>query len=125
MSHVQFITTPGARLAVIPEEEYRRLVAAFEDAQDAATIDEYRRKKAAGEAGEAVPMEMMKRLLDGESPVRVYREHRGMTAVQLAGKAGLSQGFISQIENGRREGSVQVLKSIAEALGVDLDDLVP
>ena len=32
--------------------------------------------------------------------------------------------YITQIETGKREGTVTVLKAIATALGVDLDDLV-
>lgn len=48
-----------------------------------------------------------------------------MTTVVLAKQAGLSQPFISQIENGQRDGSADALRKIAAALTVSLDDLVP
>ncbi len=36
----------------------------------------------------------------------------------------LSQAFVSQIETGKREGSIGAMKGIADALSVTLDDLV-
>lgn len=119
---VQFIDTPTGRLVVLPEEEYRRLVEAAEDARDAAVFEQHRRDKESGV--EMIPHEVATHILDGGNPVRVYREFRGMTALQLAEKASLSRAYVSQIESGKREGSVSALKAIAEALRVDLDDLV-
>ncbi len=43
----------------------------------------------------------------------------------LAGRpAGVRQAYISQLETGKKEGSIETLKAIASALSVDLDDLV-
>jgi hypothetical protein len=47
-------------------------------------------------------------------------EHRGHSLRQLA-EVGI--GYLSQIENGERKGTVGSLKKIAAALDVDLDDL--
>lgn len=47
-----------------------------------------------------------------------------MSARDLAVAAGLSAPYISEIESGKEEGSISVMKKIAEALKVDLDDLV-
>jgi transcriptional regulator with XRE-family HTH domain len=63
-------------------------------------------------------------LIDGENPVRVYRELRGLSARELAEKTGISAAFLSEIENGKKEGGVSTLKKIAQALGVIIDDLV-
>ena len=69
--------------------------------------------------------EIAKRLVGGkESPLKVWREFRGMTQEQLAEQAGISQGQVALIECGKREGKVSVLKGLANALNVDLDDLV-
>lgn len=126
MSHVQIIVTAaGERLAVLPEADYQRLVAAAEDAVDARFLRERQAKLDAGEDIDGLPVELLGRILDGDHPVRVYRDHRGMTAAQLAEKVGLSRTYITQIETGKREGTVAVLKAIAMALDVDLDDLVP
>ncbi|WP_207779353.1 helix-turn-helix domain-containing protein [Zavarzinia aquatilis] len=51
-------------------------------------------------------------------------EHRGLSARALADRAGLSQAYVSQIETGKREGSISAMKVLAGALNVGLDDLV-
>ena len=42
----------------------------------------------------------------------------------LAASAGISAPYLSQIEGGGREGTVATMKSLAQALGVTIDDLV-
>ena len=66
----------------------------------------------------------MRRLIGGENKVKVLRSHRGMSGRDLVVAAGVSPPFISEIESGKKDGSVSVMKKIAEALKVDLDDLV-
>ena len=73
---------------------------------------------------EYLPAELVHRILDGENPVKAYREHRGLTQKKLAEEVGLNPVYISQIETGNRAGSTRTLGRIAKALGVDLDDLV-
>ncbi len=122
MNH-QIITSPsGERLVVLPEAEFARLVEAAEDAADVRAYDEIRQKLATGEE-ELLPAEMVSRMLAGESPIRVWREHRGLTARILAEKAGLAQAYVSQVETGKRAGTVETLKKLANALGVGLDDI--
>ncbi len=121
---VQIITSPtGDRLVVMPEAEYRALVEAAEDAADIAAGEAFRARLAAGEE-ELVPAEMVKRMLAGESPVRVWREHRGLTMAALAERAGIAQPYLSQIETGKRDGTAQTMKKLAEALDVTVDDLI-
>ena len=73
---------------------------------------------------EYLPAELVHRVLDGENPIKAYREYRGLTQKDLAEKVGLNPVYISQIETGKRVGSTRTLGKIAEALEVDLDDLV-
>ena len=87
-----------------------------EDLADRAAIEAAR---ASGE--ERVPHALVKRLLAGDHPVKVYREHRGLTQVELAARTGLSAMYLSQIETGRRSGTTKTLRKIARALGVDLE----
>lgn len=61
---------------------------------------------------------------DVENPVRVWRQHREMSQVQLAEAAGISQAYLAQIKTGKREGTLSLYRSLADALEVDLDDLV-
>ncbi|MEI7548498.1 MAG: helix-turn-helix transcriptional regulator, partial [Actinomycetota bacterium] len=49
--------------------------------------------------------------------IRGLRLAVGLTMVELADRAGLSQPFLSQIENGRARPSMQSLYRIATALG--------
>ena len=120
----QIVVSPkGERLVVIPEAEYDALIEALEDAEDIAAVREFERKLAAGEE-ELIPSEFVMRMVDGESPIRVYRELRGMSAKELAEKAGIAQAYLSQLETGKREGPVGTLKKLAEALKVTIDDLV-
>ncbi len=108
--------------AVIPYGEYRRLL---EDARMLADIREFDMAKKALESGdeELIPAEVVDRLLDGENPVRVWREYRGLSAADLAKACGVTAAAISQIESGKRKSSVTLLKKIARILKVDLDSL--
>lgn len=117
----QIITTPsGERLVILPEAEYQALV---EDAEDRLALSEFRRRLAVGEE-ELIPAAMVDRLLSGENPIRVWREHRGLTATALADRAGIAQGYLSQIETGKREGTIETFRKLVAVLGVSIDDLV-
>lgn len=120
---VQFITdTGGARLAVMPEDEYRALAEAYATLDDIEAIDRFRRRLADGEE-ELVPSEVVDRLLDGESKIRVWREHRGLSVKALAEAAGITAPYLSQIETGAREGKIDTFKKIAAALRLSVDDI--
>ncbi|MDO8378298.1 helix-turn-helix domain-containing protein [Phenylobacterium sp.] len=56
--------------------------------------------------------------------MKLWRQHRGLTQAALAAMADLSEGYLSQIETGKRDGTVESYKRIAEALGVTVDDLI-
>lgn len=122
--NTQIITTPaGDRLVVLPEADYEALVAAAEDASDIATVRRFKERLTSGEE-ELVPAAIVDRLVAGENAIRVWREHRGLSASSLAEKAGIAQAFLSQIETGKRDGTVTTLKKIADALAVTVDDLI-
>jgi transcriptional regulator with XRE-family HTH domain len=53
-----------------------------------------------------------------------WRNRAALTQAALAQKAGITQPFLAQIETGAREGTVTVLKRIAEALGIRIEDLI-
>lgn len=120
MTKVQILKKSGRpTFAVLEIDEYKRMVAALEDAEDLAAI-----RAARADPGELVPSEIAERLIDGENPIRVWRAHRGLTQAQLAERSGVRQDHISKIESGKLTGSVKALRTLAGALDVDLDDLV-
>src|SRR5437016_11725560 len=57
--------------------------------------------------------------------VRLGRAKRGMTRRQLAQESGASERYLAQIESGRGNPSVVMLKSIAAALDVPIIALLP
>jgi DNA-binding XRE family transcriptional regulator len=65
-----------------------------------------------------------KRLLAGESPVRIWREKRGMTQRVLAAAAAIPAGYLSEIESGKKPGSVAAYCALAKTLAVPMEDLV-
>ncbi len=58
-------------------------------------------------------------LLIGER-IRARRQEKNITLEQLANKAGVTKGLISQIENNRTVPSLPVLLSIVHSLDEDM-----
>jgi DNA-binding Xre family transcriptional regulator len=72
-----------------------------------------------------LPADMAKRLIAGESPVRIWRERRGLKGNELARAAGITAAYLSEIEAKKKPGSIKVLRKLSRALGVMVDDLLP
>ena len=104
----------------IPRRRYDRMVATIEDLRDALAL------KAAEHTPPQnyLPIKEAKRILKGESPVRVWRQHRGRTGADLARAAGISPTYLSEIEAGKKPGSVRALAALAAVLEVSVDDLI-
>jgi transcriptional regulator with XRE-family HTH domain len=62
-------------------------------------------------------------LRQGENRVRVFRDCRGLTQERLAKSVKIAPPYPAEIEAGRKQGSIAVLKAIAAALKLDLDDI--
>lgn len=98
----------GKPYVLVPLHEYRELV-----------------------TGTAVPTEdpLPSEVLDAltarqESPLRILRRHRGLTQQQLAEAAGLSRPYLTEMEKGRKPGSLRALRAVAQSLNVDMSYLV-
>jgi DNA-binding XRE family transcriptional regulator len=72
----------------------------------------------------ALPTAVWAAIENGEHPIRAIRKYGGLTQIEVAEKAGLRQGYIADIEAGKKTGSATSLKAIAAALGVPLDVIV-
>jgi ribosome-binding protein aMBF1 (putative translation factor) len=123
---VRFQKTPRGEVAILPRKDYEALKAkaaeADEDAGTARIVARARNEIADG--GPLLPKDVVDRMANGENPVRVLREWRDITQMYLSFKTNLSQGHISDIENGRRTGTATALRLIANELKVPLDLLV-
>ncbi len=102
----------------IDRSEYELLLANSEMLADIQAYD-----AAMKDRGEGMPMPVLRRIIDGENPVRVIREWRALTQAELARRSGLHRVQLHDIETGKSRGSVDTLKAIAVALDVSLDDV--
>lgn len=84
------------------------------------------RSKARMEAGYeiAIPSSIAEAIARGGNEIRVVREWRGLTQAQLARRTKLTQGYISQLENGASDGTPRAFRAIATALDVPVDLII-
>src|SRR5689334_6638441 len=92
-----------------------REIEALEDQLDA-TLLKLARVEQANE--ETVPFEVVRRLSDGDVPVVVRREHRGLSREQLAEAAQVNLEMLEAIESGREDVPLRVMQALARVLRV-------
>lgn len=56
--------------------------------------------------------------------VRQARKDMGWTQEQLAFEAGVKRAYLSEVENGQRNVSLDVVEKLAKALAIDVSKLV-
>lgn len=105
---------------VVRYDRWRDLVARVEEVDEVRAYDQAKARF----DQETVPMAVADALLAGNSPIRVWREYRGLTQEQLAQAAAIRRAYVAQLEAGRRRGSTAVLARIADALDVEIEDLI-
>lgn len=71
-----------------------------------------------------IPHEIVERhLLNDVSLVKCWREHIGLTQIELADKAGLKQSSLARIESGQSKPRKTTLEKLAEAMNLTLEQL--
>ncbi len=105
---------------VIPYEDYLKLSEKAEMFDDIRDFDQIKNAILQGEE-ELYPAEVVDAILDGESPLKVIRQYRGMSQRELAERVGNSVPYLSQLETRKRRGSIKVLSEIARVLEVPLE----
>jgi len=112
----------------VKRDDLARLISELEDAEDRSAVAERRAlEKALGKERARrnyLTVEEARRLLDGESPVTVWREKRSLTQRSLAARAGIAPSYLTEIEKGRKPGSASTLSRLAGALEVAMEDLM-
>lgn len=120
---VRFKMTNKGEVAILPRKDYEALAAKAqefdEDIGTARLVARARKEIAAGMP--LIPKEIVDRIIAGEKALRVLREWRGKTQLYIAQKTNIGQGYISDLESGRRKGTTAALKRIADVLKVPLD----
>jgi len=56
--------------------------------------------------------------------VRQARKDKGWTQEQLAFEAGVKRAYLSEVENGQRNVSLDIVEKLAKALGVSPETLM-
>lgn len=108
---------------IVPAADYEALRRAADDIEDLRAAGATLALSSEGPA--PVPAAVAHRIADGENPVRVWREYRGMKAIELARAAAMSAPYLSEIETGKKDGTFRTMAAIARVLSVSLDDLAP
>jgi DNA-binding XRE family transcriptional regulator len=119
---IEKIMRKGKEFGLIPMDDLQKLL---DDAEMLADVNAYDAAKGRLERGEdeLIPLEITERRVAGESPIKIWREHRGLTQEGLGKASKVSRGMIAAIESGHKNGSIATLKRLAAALAVDLDNL--
>jgi DNA-binding XRE family transcriptional regulator len=118
--NIQFIEHNGQRqYAIVPAELYEELVEKAEMLDDIKAFD-----ASLTQDEELIPHDVLQRIVAGESKLKVWREYRGFTQIDLSKQASVSQPTIAQLETGQRTGTLAMLKKLAKVLHVDIDDLI-
>jgi len=107
--------------------DFRTLLDAAEEGADLAAVRRHRSQEDAVGWSAAkrnyLTRKEAERLLSGESPVRVWREKRGMTQRALAEAGEINPSYLAEIETGKKPGSPGALSCIAGILEVPIENL--
>lgn len=120
MTHQMIKTPAGETLVVLPLAEFE----ALRDAAEAVAHAKAMSALARGDEERLTAAEALE-LADAQTPLAFWRRKRGLTQTELARRANVAQSTLASMETGARTGTVTVLKRVAGALGVRIEDLVP
>jgi DNA-binding XRE family transcriptional regulator len=94
--------------AVIPWEEYQRLINNQMDPD---------------EADVEFPHDVVAANVMGDSLIKAWREYLGLTQEELATKAGIQQPALARMEKPDARPRTGTLKKLAEAMGISVEQL--
>ncbi len=124
MNKPQIIRTPaGEQMVILPKGDYEALLDTIEDLEDTRAAEQSLARIAAGEE-ELIPDAEMDDYLAAPTPLAFWRKKRGLTQAALAEQVGVTQAYLSEMESGKKEGGIGVLRELAAALKVGMDELV-
>lgn len=100
----------------------------FENFIDSLKSDEELYDESLKDDSEAIPLDVVEKLLEVEKSgekLRIWREYRALTQATLATKAGLKTGqYIYELEASRRKGPIDTWRALAKALNIEIDELL-
>ena len=79
------------------------------------------REMTSSDADDSLPTEILDALVARqESPIKILRKYHGLTQAELAEQAGLSRPYLTEIETGKKEGSLRAMKALAAVFDVSV-----
>ena len=116
MKHTIVVTPSGEELVLIAKAD-------FEQIEERLDIAAYDMAKSA-DSGETLDAGDVAKALAAPTPLAFWRERRGMALNELAARIGVSPDHAADLEEGRRKGDPTLLKRLAIALRVRIEDLI-
>lgn len=105
----QIITQGGKpAFAVLPWDEYQALI----------------KNQMEDEAEVWFPHEVVKANVRGDSLIRAWREHKGLTQEELANRAGILQSALARLEKAESAPRKSTLKKLADAMEISVEQLI-
>jgi DNA-binding XRE family transcriptional regulator len=118
------LTVDNREFAVIDKAIYLQMQQTIEDFEDSRDINKTMLDIKNGD-DELLPLDFTKKLLfSGKNKTKLWREYRGLSAVELSTQTNINPSTISLIENNKREPTLSQIKVLASVLSVDIDDLI-
>jgi predicted transcriptional regulator len=81
--------------------EYEALLEKAESYDELVALQEFHHALDAGQE-ELIPSDVVEKLVSGQSPIKVWRQYRGLSQAQLAKEIGVSQAYVAQLETRQR-----------------------
>jgi len=112
------MTENRSEMVTLARRDYEALLERLQDLEDIAAARQ-------AEQDPRLPHTVAIDVMRGESPLRAWRRHRGLSLRALAAAAGVSPSYLSEIERGAKPGSVEALRRLAGQLGITIEALLP
>ena len=117
-----------SKTVTLRKRDWQALMARLEDLEDIAAIEErLAHEKKVGKAvarRDYMTSDELRRILDDESPVKVWRDKRGLSQRALAEQAGVSPSYLAEIETGKKPGSADALRKLSRVLEIPMENLM-
>ncbi|GJD34310.1 helix-turn-helix transcriptional regulator [Methylobacterium aerolatum] len=124
MTIVRTVTPAGEAIVILPEAEFDRLRDLAEDGGDTRIVEASLARLRAGE-DELLTEADLDDLRAAPSPLAFWRARRSVSPEALARQAGLSAETVAALEAGRTTADTAVFERLAQALGVEAEDITP
>ncbi len=119
----QLVEIAGQPMVLLTKSEFDRLSAAAINWSDIEKAVEAQNRRDSGE--EYLPASVVDRIMSGESALKVWRTHRGLSQEELGQRVNRQGSMIAKLESGRAQGDILLWRALADALAADIDDIAP